>query len=200
MRLLIAALAGLCAAAFAPSAHAQSAWDGAGGRLQFVAPQGWPVDVMSRPNDTTFEVAIGDAAKECRLFAVPRAETAERSAADVNRAFAVPFAAEQWTQLALGFRFFENEAVLQTAAVDETGPFPRQTAQFMSNGRTVYATVVGRPGAEIYGFCQAYDGPDQPAAFQALLASIGTGQDAALAATLPAAAPAEAPPLAPAPQ
>jgi hypothetical protein len=58
----------------------------------------------------------------------------------------------------------------------------------------VYGMVQGRPGTELYGFCTTYDGPDQAAAFQGLLRSVGTAEDAAWQAqAAPQPAPAPAP-------
>jgi hypothetical protein len=205
----IVARTALAAAAFAAlglaSASAETPYASPDGRITLTMPDGWVADVMSDPGAPVFHIAIGTAAQECRVVLPNNPVTTTVSTGTIKRTFSNQFTADQWNTVISGFPFVRG-GTLVTNGVDESGFWPRQTAEILHEGRTVYGSIQGRQGYDIYAFCTSFDGPDVPAVYSAVLRSIGAAGDAAAqtayeaeAATRAAAAPA-APPAAPPPE
>jgi len=198
------ALAALFSVAAVTGAAAQP-WTSQDGRLSLEVPNGWPVDLMSRAGDTVLSVATGTASNECQFWVVNNPATAAGTPEQVIRAFTTPFTQAQWDQI-ISTNSYVRGGMVAAYAVDTSGFWPRQTAEVMMGATTVYASLQGRPGYDIYGFCKTYDGPDTPTVYAAVLASAGSVTDAATQATVEAeraaraaASAAQAPAAAPAP-
>jgi hypothetical protein len=168
-------------------------WSSEDGRLQITVPDGWPVDIMSRPTDTVFAIAAGTASQECRSYVVGNPATEGATTQQIVRAFSTPFTTDQWAQIAQGVAMVRGGTVRSTS-VDAAGFWPRQEALIDHEGATVYASLQGRPGYDIYSFCKTWDGPDAPDVYAAVLDSIGAAGDDAAEAAAAAAPPAIAPP------
>jgi hypothetical protein len=162
-------------------------WASPDGRLTITVPDGWPVDVMSRPTDSVFAIAAGTASQECRSYLLSNPGTAGATTSQIVRTFAVPFTNDQWAQVIEGVAMVRG-GTLRSTSVDESGFWPRQEAVIDHEGAAVYASLQGRPGYDIYSFCKTWDGPDAPEVYAAVLDSVGAATDAAAEA---AAAPAE---------
>ncbi|MBI1187412.1 MAG: hypothetical protein GC206_08810 [Alphaproteobacteria bacterium] len=167
------------------------------GRLSFTYPNsGWDANDPREPQAGMLYVQTSTGSDLCHIFSIQRDTLADRSVADVRRAFATPIAASGWEALAAdaGRRAGSSETptVVETR-VDESGFWPVQRAQFQVGGLAIYAALQGRPGIEIQSFCHVWPelaGEEQPnvAAYDRLIGSIATGRDAEWRASFDAAA------------
>ncbi|MFT3726210.1 MAG: hypothetical protein QM759_00080 [Terricaulis sp.] len=179
-------------------------WTDPAGRFTVDVPHGWRVQPLSSTGHTY--IKIGNADHECQLVATPNSATATASPAAVRRAGAdaTQFTQNSWLRLANSITpvFPSNSAQFLSGTQDSGGGFwPLQRAELKSpNGvgnpplpiSTVHAGLTTRPGMDIMGFCYTisdpdYPTPDNPAAFDPVLRSLGTTNDATLQAAAEAA-------------
>lgn len=190
--LAIAAIAGLSLAAV--SGAAARTWTDPAGRVVFDAPDSW--SVMDQHHPTMTYVIVGTANDECHVAAIPRAESQTISPSAIRRGTLndTNYTDEAWSRVAGGFSAVFNappQVVSRTTETDQFWPIRRADLQ---GQRLVHGSLQVRPGVEIQTYCQTYEGADATAAYDAVIRSVRTPNDAALQAQ----AEAEAPPAAPA--
>jgi len=198
---MIAALA-VSAVALTGAAYAQAnaAWTAPDQSFSLSRPGNWPVDRMSDSSPAIAHYAAGLADAECSIYAIQRPNTATVSPGTVQRSFATPFTAEQWTQVASGIRSLGAAVTAETMSVNTDNFWPVQRARLTTSDGPVEAGIQARPGIEIWTFCQSFDSRDRVATFDSIIRSIATPRDAELqAAAVAAAAEAAAPPPPPEP-
>jgi hypothetical protein len=200
----------------AAAAAAADPWADPAGRFTLSVPHGWRVQVI--PSADHSFVIVGNAERECQVFAVPNPNTTTASAAAVRHGLQddTHFGQADWLRMAnsIGGIFPNSSAQFVSRAQDDTPYFPIQRAEFASPGRignpplpasAVHAGITVRPGVDIMGYCYTVSDPDYPTAdnpaiFDPILRSMGTSNDATLqaASEAAAAAAAAAPPPPPA--
>lgn len=192
--------AGLCAAvsAFAVfAAHAQpnlKTFTDAQQRFTVQHPADWPVDTLSGSSANVQAVVIGAADAECKVFAATRAESAGKPAEAVRRAYTTPIGATAWKSAADGYNLWSRKGVVGEMTVDTAGFWPVQHATFTTDsGKTGFAVLHGRPGLDVWIFCNSFDNRDRKPVFDAVFGSFVGATDAELQAQA-AAAPPPAPP------
>ncbi len=198
MKRLIAAAALVCAFAVPALAQAMGQWVDPANTFSFSRPSTWPVDRMGDSSDAVTHYAAGLADAECNFYSIVRAATAESSPQAVKAAFSAPLTAEQWAQVTSSIRTFRAGATVQSSSVDTSHFWPIQRAALVTGGDTVQGAIIGRPGREIWVFCQSYDSRDRTSVFEQIISSVATPRDAEWQAAAEAAAQAPPPPAEPA--
>jgi hypothetical protein len=190
MRLFaIAALAGLTLAAATGVAAARTFNDPAG-RVTFDYPDGWSVMDQGVANMTY--VIAGTANNECHVLAIPREQSAALSVDQIRNASGndANYTPEAWARIAGGIGGVFRAAPTVVSHSEETNQFwPLQRAELQGE-RLVHGAIQLRPGMEIHTYCQTYEGADDTIAYDALIRSVKTPNDAALEAQATPAAPA----------
>ena len=179
-----AAIAALALAAGTAGASART-WTDPAGRVSFEAPDGWSVN-PERPPNMTYVVA-GIANYECHVLAIPRENSASSSPQAIRNTAAndATFTPEIWTQLTSGLTSVFRDGAVQvlSRSSEKDGRFwPIQRAELQGSERPVHAAMQMRPGLDLLTLCQTYEGDEPTAAFDALIRSIATPNDAALQA------------------
>ena len=181
--LFIAALGFACVAASA----AASEWSDATAKLTFDVPEGW--QTARAPAEGMVYVVARNDAQECHVIEFQRQETAEFNPTQIQAASRTPITAEAWSRIpSLLPAVFGANSALTSSSVEDQGTWAIQTADFNSDGRAVHAGIQFRPGLELWAFCTAKSGPDQPDLFDGVIRSVATVDDPRLATEIEAAA------------
>lgn len=191
--------AGLCAAISAVAvfaAHAQAnfkTYSDPQNRFTLQHPADWPIDVISRPTDVSYGVAIGAADAECKVFATPRAESAGKPADAVARAYQTAFGPGQWKSAADGLNIWSKRGTVTSDSVDTAKFWPVHYANFTTDsGKPGYGAMFARPGLDVWIFCSSFDNTDRKATFERMFASFAGPNDASLESAAATAAAARA--------
>lgn len=175
--------AALSVAAIATAQPAPKTYADPQGRFTLQHPGDWPVDVISRPGDAAYGVAIGIADAECKVYATPRAESAGKPADSVRRAYMAPIGRTEWKAAADGLNIWNDRGTVTEDTVDASQYFPVQRASFTTDsGKPGYGAMTARPGLDVWMFCSSYDDTDRKAIFERIFTSFAGPTDAALAA------------------
>jgi hypothetical protein len=195
-RLMAAAAFAAVSALALAAAHAQpglKTYADPQSRFTIQHPADWPVDVISRPTDMAYGVAIGIADAECKVYATPRPESAGKSPDAVRRSYQAPIGPVEWKNAADGLNIWNDRGVVTGDAVDTTNFWPVQTATFTAEGgKPGYGVLQARPGIDVWMFCSSFDDRDRKAIFDRIFASFAGANDAALQAEAEATAAARA--------
>ncbi len=191
-RLMAAAFVAISAIALA-TAHAQQAslktYTDPQNRFTLQHPASWPVDPLPGSTDVNQGVVIGIADAECKVIAARSDQSAGKAAAAVRAAYLTPIGAVAWKVKADAYAVWDRRGTVSTAAVDGSGPWPVQTADFTTDdGKPGYARLQARPGVEVWMFCNSFDNRDRTAIFNQIFSSFAGANDAALQAEAEAAA------------
>jgi hypothetical protein len=189
MRVLaFAAIAGLCLAA-ASGAEART-WTDPAGRVVFDAPDSW--SVMDQHQTNLTYVIVGTANDECHVLAIPRTESQTMTPAAIRRGSLndANYSDEAWLRVSGGLASVFPAAPQVLSRTKETDHFwPIQRAELQGE-RLVHGAIQLRPGVELQAYCQTYEGADATAAYDAVIRSVRTANDAALQAQAEQEAPA----------
>lgn len=193
--LRVAACAAVLAIAATGAAFAQAApasWSDPLGRFSLQRPANWPVDQMSNSSPEVGHFVAGVADADCNFFAIARPQTAANPPATARAGFATPLTREQWVQVTSSIPMFRAGGDIQSMTVDTSGAWPIQRAAIRVGTTTIDSAIIGRPGLEIWAFCQSYDATNRSAIFNSIIQSVTTPHDSEWAAQM-AAAPAAPP-------
>lgn len=200
------AAAGLCAAisAFVVfAAHAQTAlktYSDPQSRFTLQHPASWPVDPLPGSNAANQGVVIGIADAECKVVASQSDQSAGKPAELVRRAYQGAIGDAAWKTKADAYNIWSRRGVVKSSAVDASGFWPVQTAEFTTDdGKPGFARLHARPGVEVWMFCNSFDDRDRKAIFDQILGSFAGPNDAQLQAAAEAAAAAATAAATPAP-
>lgn len=197
MRAFACAALALAALAAVSGAASARVWTDPAGRVSFDAPNGWSIIDQGQANITY--VIAGTANNECHVLAIPRETTATVSAVRMRDTAAndATFTPEIWTQYSQGITSVFRGGTVQVlshASEKDGRVWPIQRADLQSSERVVHAALQMRPGLEVLTFCQTYEGADTTDAYDALIRSVATPNDAAWQAEIEAAPAPAAPP------
>lgn len=188
-----AAVLAVAGAGFAFAQGAMASWSDPLNRFSIQRPASWPVDQASNSSPEVGHFIAGAAAADCHFFAIARPQTAANPPATARAGFATPLTREQWVQVTSSIQMFHGGGDIQTMSVDNSGAWPIQRATIKVGTDTIESAIVGRPGLEIWAFCQSYDATDRTAIFNSIIESVTTPHDAEWATQLTAAPAAPAP-------
>jgi hypothetical protein len=153
-------------------------------RMKFDAPAGWAT--TQERSDGFSYVVTGTANNECHFLARPNTGTASAAAEAVRRTAGddAQFGESQWVRIAnsLSPVFPGNSAQFVSRSSDTSGFWPIQRAELRNAERAVHGAMQIRPGMDLIAMCQTYGGADSAEAYDAIIRSFGTPNDATLQA------------------